>query len=181
LDSREAGAENLHAAKACVPRVSLALRAHPERRRAAALQTGGDPGGEKRARAAAGGIDTPADAPTGAVTAAYLYDAWGNNRELDVTDPANPGNPFVDATPDLGPDGLYAWEYYLADIQSAYDPRLDLIELSLESLASSPDPLDPDSTPIDSSLEPRGLEPPHLHRPRVRSRNRPLLLQSPFF
>jgi len=39
-----------------------------------------------------------------------------------VTDPANPGHPLFDATPDLGPDGLYAWESYLANIQSAYDP-----------------------------------------------------------
>jgi len=63
-----------------------------------------------------------ADPLPGAVAAAYLYDAWGNHRELDVTDPANPDDPLFDATPDLGPDGLYAWESYLANIQSAYDP-----------------------------------------------------------
>jgi len=62
------------------------------------------------------------EAPLGAVPAAYLYDAWGYYRELDVTDPANPGNPLFDATPDLGPDSLYAWASYLANIQSAYDP-----------------------------------------------------------
>jgi len=56
--------------------------------------------------------------------------AWGNYRELDVTDPANPDDPLFDATPDLGPDGLYAWESYLANIQSAYDP-------------TSPEPLTP--------------------------------------
>jgi len=68
------------------------------------------------------GEDIPGGPAAGTVTAAYLYDAWGNYRELDVTDPANPGNPLFDAIPDLGPDGLYAWESYLANIQSAYDP-----------------------------------------------------------
>ena len=58
----------------------------------------------------------------GSVQQAYLYDAWGNYRELDVTDPADPGDPLFDATPDLGPDGLYAWESYLAKVQGAWSP-----------------------------------------------------------
>ena len=64
-------------------------------------------------------------AADGAVAEGYLYDAWGNYRELDVADPANPGNPLFDATPDLDSAGLYAWESYLANIQSAFDPSLD--------------------------------------------------------
>ena len=44
-------------------------------------------------------------------------------------------------------DGLYAWEYYLADIQAAYGPNPDLID-------PSPEPLDPNPTRIDPSLEP---------------------------
>ncbi|HPB29242.1 MAG TPA: hypothetical protein PK017_13435, partial [Acidobacteriota bacterium] len=76
------------------------------------------------------GEDIPGGPAAGAVTAAYLYDAWGNYRELDITDPALPGDPLFDATPDLDENGLYAWEYYLADIQTAFDP-------SLEPLASS--------------------------------------------
>jgi len=77
------------------------------------------------------GEDIPGGPAAGTVTAAYLYDAWGNYRELDITDPALPGDPLFDATPDLDPDGLYAWESYLANIQLAYDPT------SLEPLASS--------------------------------------------
>ncbi len=71
--------------------------------------------------------------PDGAATAGYLYDAWGNYRELDVTDPANPGNPIFNATPDLGPDGLYAWDSYLSTIQFAFDPAS--LELPAPSLA----------------------------------------------
>gem|GEM_PF-2351100 len=77
------------------------------------------------------GEDIPGGPAAGTVTAAYLYDAWGNHRELDVTDPSVPGEPVWTATPDLDPDGLYAWESYLANIQLAYDPT------SLEPLASS--------------------------------------------
>ncbi len=76
------------------------------------------------------GEDIPGGPAAGAVTAAYLYDAWGNYRELDITDPSLPGEPVWTATPDLDENGLYAWEYYLADIQTAFDP-------SLEPLASS--------------------------------------------
>jgi len=89
------------------------------------------------------------DAPPGAVTAAYLYDAWGNYRELDLSnpaapdkladpdDPADPDPAGWFASPDLGPDGFSAWEYYLANIQSAFDPRLEFIDPSPEPPASS--------------------------------------------
>jgi len=72
-----------------------------------------------------------ADPLPGAVTAAYLYDAWGNYRELDVTDPSVPGEPVWTANPDLDENGLSAWEYYLADIQSAFDPSLEARSSSL--------------------------------------------------
>ena len=58
----------------------------------------------------------------GSVQQSYLYDAWGNYRELDV-------DGQFDSTPDLEPSGLYTWESYLASIQSAFDP--------------SPEPLSP--------------------------------------
>ncbi len=53
--------------------------------------------------------------PDGAATAGYLYDAWGNYRELDV-------DGQFDSTPDLDSSNLNAWESYLANVQDAWSP-----------------------------------------------------------
>ena len=76
------------------------------------------------------GENLPGGPAAGAVTAAYLYDAWGNYRELDITDPSVPGEPVWTANPDLDENCLYVWEDYLASIQGSFWP-------SLEPLASS--------------------------------------------
>jgi len=56
----------------------------------------------------------------GAMSQAYLYDAWGNYRELDLTDPASGNPPVYSSTPDLDENGLFAWEAYLEDVQQAF-------------------------------------------------------------
>ncbi len=102
-------------------------------------------------------------AADGAVAEAYLYDAWGNYRELDVPagSPGPPApEPVLKATwpgagspglpaggpglraaadtliidPDLDENGLYCWATYLAYIQGAFSPSP---ESPVSSLADS--------------------------------------------
>ncbi len=64
-------------------------------------------------------VDLTGDA--GQVSEAYLYDAWGNFRETAD----GPGAATCEDDPDLDPSGLYSWETYLGNTQSAFatDPN----------------------------------------------------------
>jgi len=54
------------------------------------------------------------------VAEAYLYDAWGNYRELDVPDADVPAGWTWVVDPDLDANGLYCWATYQACLQGAF-------------------------------------------------------------
>ncbi len=59
-------------------------------------------------------------AADGAVAEAYLYDAWGNYRELDVPAADVPAGWTWVVDPDLDANGLYCWATYQACLQGAF-------------------------------------------------------------
>lgn len=60
-------------------------------------------------------------AADGTVAEAYLYDAWGNYRELDVPAADTPAGWTWVADPDLDANGLYCWATYQAWLQGAFN------------------------------------------------------------